>query len=294
MSSKTTNSAGTQEELCYSPGVPEIDIQDGIVHVFIESVQGQDILPLPGNLPDMYINIYFKSPFSPNIYDLSTLPLVSSTELVNPVFIESDQVGCGGTNRRLYTYKHQIDIDSLKASLSTYCDEDEDQIYVDQIVIVLATYDTDGFVIHYPFNDYPNVFNCAHPIDAISATLVHNITSCCGNPNEWEVGHNLDILDILPTIDPKGDSEGGPKGKGRSRTDYHSNEITISPNPVKSHLDIKSAKGIREIILSDFSGHIIQRQKYVNRISLENLDSGIYIINIFDGYNWTAKRVVKL
>ena len=86
----------------------------------------------------------------------------------------------------------------------------------------------------------------------------------------------------------------------------------LSPNPTKDNLTISvdeaklstqkiaksSDQDIREIVILDKTGLIQAKQSYGKGIrqmnmNISNLKTGVYIVRIFNGKDWTAIKLVK-
>ncbi len=68
-------------------------------------------------------------------------------------------------------------------------------------------------------------------------------------------------------------------------------EFYIYPNPFESFL--KLSKKVDEIIIYDMSGRIITRQYFVEELSLNNLQSGVYMAHIKIGDSKLIKKLIK-
>ncbi len=75
-----------------------------------------------------------------------------------------------------------------------------------------------------------------------------------------------------------------------------SNQIKISPNPSRGSFTVDIAKelNVREIRLTDLLGNIILRQQSNNqtKITIDNLQSGTYILTVIDIYNRATNRKI--
>ena len=77
----------------------------------------------------------------------------------------------------------------------------------------------------------------------------------------------------------------------------------ISPNPTTSQLiisidDKKKGAVIREIIIKNKMGRFFARQKFSSaalqyNLNITNYPNDIYIIDVFDGYNWSSHKIIK-
>ncbi len=82
-----------------------------------------------------------------------------------------------------------------------------------------------------------------------------------------------------------------------STTNYDSNEVTISPNPTKSEININGAINIKTVELFDFQGRLLIAKSVIN--TLTTLDfagyvEGVYFLRIVDiENNMVIKKVIK-
>ena len=72
----------------------------------------------------------------------------------------------------------------------------------------------------------------------------------------------------------------------------------LYPNPVKDILHIQSNNILERIIMYDINGRVLQDivvsgNKSQENISLTNLSSGMYFINIYSNKGQITKRIVK-
>lgn len=71
-------------------------------------------------------------------------------------------------------------------------------------------------------------------------------------------------------------------------------EINLFPNPSKNYITIESNKPIISYSIYDINGKLIQQENYPsNRISVSNLQEGIYFLIILDGENVIRKKIVR-
>jgi len=74
------------------------------------------------------------------------------------------------------------------------------------------------------------------------------------------------------------------------------NEVSVHPNPFQNNLSINSTEEIRDIIVYDIRGKIIQQVKpSTNRILIETSAwaNGIYHLQVFTDKNVLVSKVVK-
>jgi hypothetical protein len=77
----------------------------------------------------------------------------------------------------------------------------------------------------------------------------------------------------------------------------------ISPNPTTGQLiisidDKKKGTLIKEIVIKNRMGRIFNRQKFVSGVTQHNFNvsnypNDIYIIDVFDGSNWSSHKIIK-
>jgi hypothetical protein len=78
---------------------------------------------------------------------------------------------------------------------------------------------------------------------------------------------------------------------------YIDNEISLYPNPAQNWITINTHNLVMaKISIYDIKGGLIMTQKLVNNltaINIENLQSGIYIVQLMDDENVISKRIIK-
>lgn len=76
---------------------------------------------------------------------------------------------------------------------------------------------------------------------------------------------------------------------------FESDKMTIYPNPVIGHLEIKTNFAVRESKIYDFQGKLIQTTNGMKTIDVSELPSGMYILSVTssDDENFRAKFVKK-
>ena len=77
-----------------------------------------------------------------------------------------------------------------------------------------------------------------------------------------------------------------------SLNEYTSASIKVSPNPVQNMLHIDEAETMREAIIFDMFGAIVQKE-YTSSFSVENLPSGVYMIHVKTESGMARERFVK-
>ncbi len=70
-------------------------------------------------------------------------------------------------------------------------------------------------------------------------------------------------------------------------------DIIIFPNPAKTEVFVLSSKEISSIELLDLNGKCIIKVSKSNRLAIENIESGIYILKICQGEEIILKKVIK-
>ena len=78
------------------------------------------------------------------------------------------------------------------------------------------------------------------------------------------------------------------------------NEVTIAsklklyPNPAVSHFNIEASSFLEKIEIFNLSGQKILDQKFsLNKIDIQNLEAGIYIVKIYAGDELIIKKLIK-
>lgn len=70
--------------------------------------------------------------------------------------------------------------------------------------------------------------------------------------------------------------------------------ITVSPNPTSGSMTISSEVRIEEIQILDLNGRLLCKQdKVEQKISLDDLDQGIYVLQIISSNGLFSKRIIK-
>ncbi|HSC37533.1 MAG TPA: T9SS type A sorting domain-containing protein [Chitinophagaceae bacterium] len=87
--------------------------------------------------------------------------------------------------------------------------------------------------------------------------------------------------------------------------------LSVAPNPATSEVTIsvddqnatqaangKAVRGIRQMIISDKLGNVVLKRNFPDhtkraRVNVSTLTSGFYIIQVFDGKNWRAFKLLK-
>lgn len=76
---------------------------------------------------------------------------------------------------------------------------------------------------------------------------------------------------------------------GNAATASIARPIAIAPNPVETYLNVSNLENVEELIISNLSGQQIKTIKIMNteneRINLNNIETGVYIISAFDQQN---------
>ena len=73
-------------------------------------------------------------------------------------------------------------------------------------------------------------------------------------------------------------------------------QVVIYPNPIKNILNLKPNDGVvlEEISIYDLQGKkLLSFNENLNQLNLENLSSGIYILNIKTDKSFTNKQLIK-
>jgi len=150
------------------------------------------------------------------------------------------------------------------------------------IVYRITTYNSNGELIPYPLSTYPDYFNC---YDEYNGAAGQTALLCC-----------LDDTDITDG----GSGDDGPKGgkgfggsESSSRNSDSQNEtLSISPNPFNQFLVIE--EGIKEIRIISIEGRTVLNQKIESAyLNTSNLNTGIYIVQYFDGQVWNSEKMIK-
>jgi hypothetical protein len=76
-------------------------------------------------------------------------------------------------------------------------------------------------------------------------------------------------------------------------TNSNLNEVTISPNPAENTLYIKCKIDFDSFTISDMSGKIVKSQDYTSEINIEDLQSGIYLLHLYNNENVVLIKFVK-
>ncbi len=74
------------------------------------------------------------------------------------------------------------------------------------------------------------------------------------------------------------------------------NSIIVYPNPTEDYFNLKSLQEIqiKKIIILDINGKTVSENNNINRIDIQNLESGVYIIKIISENNILSKKLIKL
>ncbi len=96
-------------------------------------------------------------------------------------------------------------------------------------------------------------------------------------------------LTKLETLVTASRRKGQTSQSGNAATAGIARPIAIAPNPVGTYLHVSNLENVEELIISNLSGQEIKTIKTVNteneRINLNNIEAGIYIISAFDQQN---------
>lgn len=68
------------------------------------------------------------------------------------------------------------------------------------------------------------------------------------------------------------------------------NNVSISPNPFSSEINLKNVPANLTYSISDLSGKIVDSGLTQNKLSLAHLENGMYVLKI-EGYE--VKRIIK-
>ena len=83
------------------------------------------------------------------------------------------------------------------------------------------------------------------------------------------------------------------QNNGLSTDEFGINTFKVYPNPTNTEINIKSDIEIDRVELYDILGNfILEQSETPNSIKIEDLNSGLYLLNIYSGYNKTVKKVV--
>ncbi|MBP2284371.1 hypothetical protein H4V97_002689 [Flavobacterium sp. CG_23.5] len=146
--------------------------------------------------------------------------------------------------------------------------------------VCFASYDFSGNITFKRFN--PNTFLLFDSLPISQAFgSVKNIITCGNGCYAFNTTDNKVIIIKDSTL-------------GLSELETK-NRLTIYPNPTSDYLYIKSEIEIKEIIISDLNGRIINNIDHVdNKISLKNLETGLYIAKLIDiNGNVKTEKIIK-
>lgn len=127
--------------------------------------------------------------------------------------------------------------------------------------------------------------------------IVHSENKINGSKYSWSIPlepFNDALFIRLKMVDFDGTYEYSPVVR-ISKTNRFENNLTIYPNPTNDVLKVTIDKTIQKLEIIDMSGRLLLEQSGdSNIISMQDLESGIYIIRVIDDWNQVSeKRVVK-
>ena len=79
-----------------------------------------------------------------------------------------------------------------------------------------------------------------------------------------------------------------------SMNNFEVNELKIFPNPVKNKFKIQSNKMIKKVLIYNTQGKMIKSLSgNLELYEIVDLETGIYIINIFTEFEKIVKKIIK-
>lgn len=166
---------------------------------------------------------------------------------------------------------------------------------------------TSNFTDYYPWK-----LNVASP----NSAATRNSTNDVDNFEKVEVDSPSNNEEFTVTINHKGTLSGGQQNysliitggipSNLSVTDYSlSSSLQIYPNPsngvftVKFKSNSNNSHNNIKVDVYDLQGRLIYKKKFINtssifnqKINLENVKSGVYIVNIYEGNRTTSRKLI--
>lgn len=79
-----------------------------------------------------------------------------------------------------------------------------------------------------------------------------------------------------------------------SANEIEASLFTVYPNPAGAQLHIKGKATVEQTEVLDLNGRVLLQNEGQNSIAVNELETGTYVLRIFDGSNWTTRSFVKL
>ncbi len=76
-------------------------------------------------------------------------------------------------------------------------------------------------------------------------------------------------------------------------SDVNKSKVSIYPNPTTEYLNINSASKISAVQIFDISGKKVNAELVDNKVNVQNLAKGSYVIKITDGSGTTSQKFIK-
>ena len=70
-------------------------------------------------------------------------------------------------------------------------------------------------------------------------------------------------------------------------------KVSIYPNPTTDYLNVSSASKISSVEVYDISGKRVKAELVDNKVDVQNLAKGSYVIKITDGSGSTSQKFIK-
>lgn len=146
-----------------------------------------------------------------------------------------------------------------------------------------------------------NGCNEAWPLTiTVNVNKIYNFVSCNGGNLQYEIAAGqTPPISFETEIDFGGglicqyDSDGIPKGLSTNM--FEKIKVSITPNPVRDIINIKlnNETQLNNVIIYSISGKQVYSGNNNSKINISNLNSGIYVVELYTEQGTVIKRIVK-
>lgn len=285
-----SNQSGGGDAAC--PDHAQLYVDD-YVYAFVSAESSDPTYTLPANVPDFYLSISL----IPSASSAANIPTLSGEPVLlyvsNPVttFNISEYSCLEDPSLNFYFAEFEVPKDLLEEILqelfSSYCAYEIESVLA-SLEFSLVTYNEFEELIDYPVEANLELFEC---VGYQTSFVSHLFGFCCSY--DGDIIFPDDLTEGIMTNNLNNSQLSASEEVLNSpKVSKRESKQIITPNPFNNYLELNTT--IKQIRIIDLNGKLIlQRNNNESKINTSNLESGIYIIQVFDGTEWHSEKMLK-